>query len=94
MTDPKSVKNFKTSSKSFSNTDEGFALEWSPLRQGYLATGSCDSKIYIYRPNNVNLSDIIRDDKPFTYHKGSVEDICWSPVDEHVFASCSVDGTI
>ena len=52
MIDPKSIKNFTTSSKSFSNSDEGFALDWNPLRSGFLASGSCDKKIYIYRPNN------------------------------------------
>lgn len=73
---------------------EGFALDWSPISIGHLATGSVDSRIYTYAPKDELGSDFIRDSKPYTYHTESVEDIQWSPVENFAFASCSVDGTV
>lgn len=36
----------------------------------------------------------VTDPVPFVGHRGSVEDIQWSPTQPGVFASCGVDGTI
>lgn len=75
MQDPKQVYNTNVTSKSFNNTAEGYALDWNPHRLGYLASGSCDNKVYIYKPHNDSFNDIVREDTPYLYHKGSVEDI-------------------
>jgi ribosome assembly protein RRB1 len=55
---------------------------------GQLASGSCDKKVYIYNPANSGFSDIVRDTRPYEYHRASVEDIQWSPENENMFASC------
>ena len=88
---------------------EGFAVDWSPVAPGVLATGSCDSSIYVWDVNAEaaasamasagaapDMSAVwhVRTDNPFTSHKDSVEDIQWSPNEATVFASASVDKTV
>ena len=86
---PKSFGGSKVAS--FKHTDEGYALDWSPLTWGRLAAGSCNSQIWLYR---------LADDTQFIKegslqsHKKSVEDVQFSPSQEHVLASCSVDQTV
>jgi ribosome assembly protein RRB1 len=75
----------------FKHKAEGYALDWSPLVKGLLATGSCDSSIYLYRTNE---SEFVMEKNPLKGHKDSVEDLQFSPNQEYVFASCSVDRTI
>ncbi|WCJ28290.1 Glutamate-rich WD repeat-containing protein 1 [Euphorbia peplus] len=72
--------------------DEGFALDWSPSVTGRLVTGDCKNCIHLWEPTsdakwNVNSS-------PFVGHTASVEDLQWSPAEDSVFASCSVDRSI
>lgn len=73
------------------HSQEGYALAWSRLAPGQLLSGGCDGKIFRYI---LSESEIVVEDKPFTSHTGSVEDIVWSPSQATVFASCSTDGTI
>ncbi|CAD8210558.1 unnamed protein product [Paramecium octaurelia] len=77
--------------KVFKNQHEGFALDWSRLKLGDLISGSVDGKIYLYQLNN---NDWIRENKAYEYHKGSVEDLQFSPIESFVFASCSTDGSL
>lgn len=72
---------------------EGYALDWSPLApQGKLLTGDNDGKIYLTVCGGGGKWTA--DDRPFTGHQGSVEDIQWSPTEVNVFASASSDGTV
>lgn len=71
---------------------EGYGMDWSPVMQGYLATGDCHKNIHLWKPQE-NASWVV-DQRPFTAHKASVEDIQWSPNEANVFASCSVDRSI
>lgn len=71
---------------------EGFAIDWSPLKVGSLATGDCKKNIHIW--NMKNQSDWNIDQQPLVGHENSVEDIKWSPDNEAILASCSVDKSI
>lgn len=55
---------------------------------GRLASGSCDGKIFIYNAKNHAFNDWERDQNPYVYHEGSVEDLQFSPVEEYSLASC------
>jgi len=70
---------------------EGYALDWSPIAVGRLASGDCRSKIHVWDPTSSGKWAV---GGAMKGHEGSVEDIQWSPTESTVFASCSVDKTI
>uniref|UniRef100_A0A6G1SN46 Glutamate-rich WD repeat-containing protein 1 n=1 Tax=Aceria tosichella TaxID=561515 RepID=A0A6G1SN46_9ACAR len=70
---------------------EGFALDWSRLRSGSLATGDCKKGIHVW---TMRATDWNVDQQPLVGHENSVEDIKWSPEEAEVLASCSVDKSI
>ncbi|KAL1218337.1 Protein HEAT STRESS TOLERANT DWD 1 [Cardamine amara subsp. amara] len=71
--------------------DEGYAIDWSPATAGRLLSGDCKSMIHLWEPASGSWTV---DPIPFAGHTASVEDLQWSPAEENVFASCSVDGSI
>ena len=71
---------------------EGFALNWSPLVTGLLASGDCKKNIHLWHPDQSGSWKV--DQRPYAAHTDSVEDIQWSPNEQNVMASCSVDKTI
>ncbi|XP_042499940.1 protein HEAT STRESS TOLERANT DWD 1 [Macadamia integrifolia] len=72
--------------------EEGFAIDWSPLVPGRLVSGDCKNCIHLWEPSSSVTWNV--DANPFIGHTASVEDLQWSPTEPHVFASCSVDGSI
>lgn len=70
---------------------EGFALNWSPMSPGVLATGDCQKAIHIWKPTQDSWAV---EPRPLVGHTASVEDILWSPTEANVLASCSVDKSI
>ena len=77
--------------------DEGFAIDWSPVVPGRLATGDCSGIIHVWSSsvsNSGGFADWKVDSNPYKGHKGSVEDIQWSPTEGTVFSSASADNTI
>uniref|UniRef100_A0A1A8G517 Glutamate-rich WD repeat-containing protein 1 n=1 Tax=Nothobranchius korthausae TaxID=1143690 RepID=A0A1A8G517_9TELE len=72
---------------------EGFAVDWSPKVPGRLVTGDCRKTIHVWEPCEGGASWQI-DQRPFSSHSKSVEDLQWSPTEATVFASCSVDRSI
>lgn len=72
---------------------EGYAVDWSPLvPEGKLLTGDNDGSIFV--TSFVEGGKWVTDNRPFTGHYSSVEDIQWSPNEKNVFASASSDGTV
>lgn len=79
----------------FKHKSEGYALDWSPNTFGRLASGSCDAQLWIYQAGDENCSHFVKETQVgLQSHKQSIEDIQWSPSQEHVLATCSVDQTI
>ncbi|XP_073526247.1 uncharacterized protein [Phyllobates terribilis] len=73
----------------FKHKNEGYAIDWSPCVSGRLVSGDCDNSIHLWEPTSGSKWDVDR--TPFVGHTASVEDLQWSPVQENIFASCSVD---
>mmetsp|Transcript_14499 Transcript_14499/g.36672 ORF Transcript_14499/g.36672 Transcript_14499/m.36672 type:complete len:448 (-) Transcript_14499:31-1374(-) len=68
---------------------EGYAVDWSPVRAGLMATGDCGNAIRIWEPKDGG--GWVTQPNSCNAHEGSVEDIQWSPTEEDVFVSSSVD---
>ncbi|CAG9530837.1 unnamed protein product [Cercopithifilaria johnstoni] len=71
---------------------EGYALSWSPLKMGRLASGDIRRKIHLW--TMAEGGRWVIDQKPLAEHEDSVEDLCWSPTEEAMLASCSADHSI
>lgn len=74
-----------------SHSSEGYALDWSPVAEGRLASGDCRARIHVWQPAPGGRWVV---SGAFKGHEASVEDLQWSPSEETVFASCGVDQTI
>lgn len=83
---------YKTSAKQLhAHAAEGFALDWSHAKPGLLASGDCKRNLHVWHPSPAGKWDV---SGAYKGHTESVEDIQWSPLEENVLASCSVDKTI
>ncbi|KAL3103344.1 hypothetical protein niasHS_002530 [Heterodera schachtii] len=71
---------------------EGFALAWSPIRLGTLASGDLRNRIFLWRMSEGG--QWLVDQRPLAEHQSSVEDLAWSPTEEALLMSCSADHTL
>eukprot|EP00803_Ostreobium_quekettii_P009957 evm.model.scf_285EXC.1 EVM.evm.TU.scf_285EXC.1 scf_285EXC:4320-9246(-) len=72
------------------HASEGFAIDWSKVKPGQLASGDGLSNIHVWSPQDGGWSV----SAAFPGHTSSIEDIQWSPTEDTVFASGSADKTI
>jgi len=80
---------------------EGYALDWSPVKQGYLATGDCAGNIHIWTPRPEGGFEVAPSYESKIYAAGtatpeapSVEDIQWSPTEATVFCTAECGGYV
>lgn len=80
---------------SHQHSTEGFAMDWSKVKQGQLATGDCSGAIHLWTPRPEGSHAV----EPF-YNStvrdcpDSVEDLQWSPTEATVFASAQCGGSV
>jgi len=70
------------------HSKEGFGLNWSHLKEGYLISGSDDHRICIWDINSNENNCLIN---TCENHMGVVEDVCFHKIDPNVFGSCGDD---
>lgn len=75
-------------SQTHTHSTEGFALAWSPKAEGALASGDCRGKVHTWAMRGDASWAVSR---PLEGHKGSVEDVSWSPCEDTVLATACVD---
>lgn len=73
---------------------EGYALDWSRVTEGRMLSGACNGSIYLWEPSEREAAGWTVSADRFRGHRGSVEDIQWSPNEANVFASCGVDKSV
>jgi len=71
---------------------EGFALDWSSVASGSLATGDCSGGIHVWKPGSGGTWSV--SEKSYASHTASVEDVRWSPNEANVLVSCSCDKSL
>lgn len=74
------------------HSEEGYALDFSPVKREIFASGSCDKSIFVHTIKSDGT--VSSSGNPFKSHTDSVEDIAFSPTESTVFATASVDKTI
>ena len=74
------------------HADEGFALDFSPAKQGVLASGDNANKIHVWQPHEGGTWQVEPD--AYVGHTAAVEDIAWSPVEPSVMMSVGCDSTV
>ena len=90
----KKPKEKKYKLSGFKHAMEGYALDWSPHKKGWLASGGQDGQIFTYVPADQSLAGWEMNKNALQGHSGSVEDLQFSPAEDNVIASCSTDKTV
>lgn len=80
------------------HSKEGYALSWSPLKQGHLLSGSEDTTVCLWDVAGASASGASGKQLPalntFRGHTDVVEDVDWHAKDANLFASVGDDRTI
>lgn len=71
---------------------EGYGLSWSPLKEGYLISGSDDAQICLWDIGAAGKASKTLDAQTiFKSHQGVVEDVAWHHHHEYIFGSVGDD---
>ncbi|KAL0912729.1 hypothetical protein M5K25_018721 [Dendrobium thyrsiflorum] len=70
---------------------EGYGLAWSSMKEGYLLSGSYDSKICLWDVGSVTNEKVIDTKEVFEAHEAAVEDVDWHLENENLFGSVGDD---
>jgi ribosome assembly protein RRB1 len=78
---------------------EGWAMDWSNVNEGQLATGDCAGNIHIWSPQGkteYSVSPSYPADKTSSLKRSSlsIEDLQWSPTEATVFGSAECGGVV
>ncbi|TKW34364.1 hypothetical protein SEVIR_2G302200v4 [Setaria viridis] len=70
---------------------EGYGLAWSPMKEGWLLSGSYDKKICLWDLASGNGAPVLDAQQVFEAHEDLVEDVAWHLKDENIFGSVGDD---
>ena len=85
---------------------EGYAMDWSKVNEGSLATGDCNGNIHLWKPSSRGQSNNNWNNSSFQVSSAyaatsgdnvdqpSVEDIQWSPTEATVLATAECGGYV
>lgn len=80
---------------------EGYAMDWSNVKSGQLATGDCHGHIHLWTPSNSDwntssfaVSPTYEPQAGDNLENASVEDLQWSPTEGTVLASAECGGYV
>lgn len=70
---------------------EGYGVDWSPVKEGWLLSGSYDSKICLWDVGVVGTGNVLDATEVFEAHTAAVEDVSWHLENENLFGSVGDD---
>uniref|UniRef100_A0A2P2J0N7 WD-40 repeat-containing protein MSI2-like n=2 Tax=Rhizophora mucronata TaxID=61149 RepID=A0A2P2J0N7_RHIMU len=70
---------------------EGYGLSWSPFKQGYLLSGSHDSRICLWDVSAMPQDKVLDAMHVYEAHEGVVGDVAWHLKNENLFGSVGDD---
>lgn len=73
------------------HSTEGYGLAWNSMKEGYLLSGSYDSKICLWDVGNATTEKGLGTKEVFGGHESAVEDVAWHCENENMFGSVSDD---
>ncbi|KAL2459979.1 WD-40 repeat-containing protein MSI2 [Abeliophyllum distichum] len=73
---------------------EGYGLSWSPFKEGYLLSGSNDSKICLWDVSAMPQDKVLEAKYVYGGHESVVEDVSWHLKNENLFGSVCDDGKL
>ncbi|XP_010266834.1 PREDICTED: WD-40 repeat-containing protein MSI2-like [Nelumbo nucifera] len=73
------------------HTKEGYGLSWSPFKEGYLLSGSNDSKICLWDISKMPKDKVLEAMHICEVHEDVVEDVAWHLKNENLFGSVGDD---
>ncbi|KAJ0967017.1 hypothetical protein J5N97_023934 [Dioscorea zingiberensis] len=73
------------------HSTEGYGVSWSPMKEGWLLSGSYDSKICFWDLASIPSGKSLDANQVFEAHGDAVEDVAWHSKNENLFGSVGDD---